>query len=186
MTDKPPIVIKKYANRRLYNTDISAYITLEHLAAMVRQGKDFKVVDAKTAEDITRSVLTQIIVEEEGRGHNMLPVNFLRQLIGLYGDGMQSVVPQYLDAAMKSFRTNQEQVQKMFSGSLAVKPFSGTAFEKLAEQNLAMMKAAAKMFAAPLAKPEAAATSPEADNEIADLKARMAAMQDKINALSKT
>lgn len=185
MTEKPPIVIKKYANRRLYNTDISAYITLEHLAAMVRQGKDFKVVDAKTADDITRSVLTQIIVEEEGRGHNMLPVNFLRQLIGLYGDGMQSVVPQYLDAAMKSFRTNQEQVQKMFSGSLVAKPFSGTPFEKLAEQNLAMMQAAAKLFAAPLAKAETAKAEPETDDEIAHLKTQMAAMQDKINSLVK-
>ncbi len=185
MTDKPPIVIKKYANRRLYNTDISAYITLEHLAAMVRQGKDFKVVDAKTAEDITRSVLTQIIVEEEGRGHNMLPVNFLRQLIGLYGDGMQSVVPQYLDAAMKSFRTNQEQVQKMFSGSLVTKPFSGTPFEKLAEQNLAMMQAAAKMFGVPLAKTEAEKAEPTADDEVADLKAQMAAMQAKIDTLNK-
>ncbi len=185
MTDKPPIVIKKYANRRLYNTEISAYITLEHLAAMVRQGKDFKVVDAKTAEDITRSVLTQIIVEEEGRGHNMLPVNFLRQLIGLYGDGMQSVVPQYLDAAMKSFRTNQEQVQKMFGGAFPTKPFSGTPFEKLAEQNLAMMQAAAKMFGAPLVKAEATHSEPAADDEIASLKTQMAAMQNKINALSK-
>lgn len=147
MSEVPPVIIKKYANRRLYNTESSSYITLEHLAEKVRQGRDFKVVDAKSGEDITRSVLTQIIVEEESRGQNMLPVSFLRQLIGLYGDSMQAMVPQYLEASMATFHKNQEQLQKLFvapfSGTL---PFSGTAFEKIAEQNMAIMQAASKLF----------------------------------------
>src|SRR5919107_5922633 len=100
--------IKKYANRRLYDTESSTYITLDRLAQMVREGREFEVVDAKTGEDITRQVLTQIIVEEEARGSTMLPVNFLRQLIGLYGGSMQAAVPQYLDAAMDAFSKNQE------------------------------------------------------------------------------
>ena len=103
------VIIKKYANRRLYNTETSSYITLEHLAAMTREGRDFKVVDAKSDDDITHNVLTQIIMEEETRGQTMLPVNFLRQLISLYGDLMQSMVPQYLEASMDAFRRNQVQ-----------------------------------------------------------------------------
>src|ERR1700753_4309002 len=98
-----PVIVKKYANRRLYNTESSSYITLDNLAEMVRKDRDFIVYDAKSGEDITRSVLTQIIVEEEGKGHAMLPTNFLRQLIGFYGDNVQSVVPRYLDQAMASF-----------------------------------------------------------------------------------
>ena len=98
-----PIIIKKYANRRLYNTETSSYITLEHLAAMTREGREFKVVDAKSGDDITHSVLTQIIMEEETRGQTMLPVSFLRQLIGMYGDSMQAMVPQYLEASLESF-----------------------------------------------------------------------------------
>ena len=101
------VIIKKYANRRLYDTESSTYITLERLAEMVRQKRDFKVVDAKTGEDITRSVLTQIIMDEEARGATMLPVNFLRQLIGMYGDQMQAVVPQYLEASLDALQRNQ-------------------------------------------------------------------------------
>jgi polyhydroxyalkanoate synthesis repressor PhaR len=101
------VIIKKYANRRLYNTETSSYITLDHLAQMTREGRDFKVIDAKTEEDITHNVLTQIIMEEENRGQTMLPVSFLRQLISLYGDSMQSMVPQYLEASMEAFRRNQ-------------------------------------------------------------------------------
>src|SRR5476651_184222 len=106
-----PVVVKKYANRRLYNTESSSYITLENLADMVRAGRDFVVYDAKTGDDITRSVLTQIIVEEEGKGHNLLPTNFLRQLIGLYGGSMQGLVPKYLEHAMTSFAQQQEQMR---------------------------------------------------------------------------
>src|SRR3990170_7323887 len=106
------VTIKKYANRRLYDTESSAYITLDKLAAMIRDGHDFEVVDAKTGDDITHQVLTQIIVEEEARGTTMLPVNFLRQLIGLYGGSMQAAVPQYLDAAMDAFAKNGEAMRE--------------------------------------------------------------------------
>src|ERR1700740_1058270 len=101
--EKPPVVIKKYANRRLYNTSTSSYVTLEDLSRMVKQGNEFGVYDAKTGEDITRGVLTQIIVEEEGKGQNMLPTSFLRQLISLYGDSMQWLVPRYLEDARSAF-----------------------------------------------------------------------------------
>ena len=107
----PPVVVKKYANRRLYNTETSSYVTLDDLAAMVRDGRDFVVYDAKSGEDITRSVLTQIIVEQESKGQNMLPTTVLRQLIGLYGDNLQSLVPRYLEAAMASFTQQQEQMR---------------------------------------------------------------------------
>ncbi|MEE2915768.1 MAG: polyhydroxyalkanoate synthesis repressor PhaR, partial [Pseudomonadota bacterium] len=118
------VVIKKYANRRLYNTESSSYITLEHLAAMTREGREFRVVDAKTDEDITHNVLTQIIMEEESRGQTMLPVNFLRQLIALYGDSMQAMVPGYLDASMDSFRRNQSQFKSAVEGAFAGSPFA--------------------------------------------------------------
>src|ERR1700753_2901442 len=110
-TADPPVVVKKYANRRLYDTRSSSYITLDNLAEMVRQGRDFVVYDAKTGEDITRGVLTQIIVEEEGKGRNLLPTTFLRQLIGFYGDQMQTVVPRYLEQAMGALAQQQEQVR---------------------------------------------------------------------------
>ena len=116
------VIIKKYANRRLYNTETSSYITLDHLAAMTREGRDFKVIDAKTEEDITHNVLTQIIMEEENRGQTMLPVNFLRQLISLYGDSMQSMVPQYLEASMDAFRRNQTQFRQAMEGAFAGGP----------------------------------------------------------------
>jgi polyhydroxyalkanoate synthesis repressor PhaR len=111
------VIIKKYANRRLYNTETSSYITLEHLAAMTREGRDFKVVDAKTDDDITHNVLTQIIMEEESRGQAMLPVSFLRELISMYGDSMQAMVPGYLEASMSSFRRNQEQFRTAVEGA---------------------------------------------------------------------
>src|ERR1700710_2534906 len=109
--DRPPVVVKKYANRRLYNTESSSYITLDTLAEMVRVGRDFVVYDAKTGDDITRGVLTQIIVEEESNGRAMLPTGFLRQLIGIYGDSVQPVVPRYLEQAMSSFAHQQEQLR---------------------------------------------------------------------------
>src|SRR5579875_1791876 len=112
-----PVVVKKYANRRLYNTETSSYITLDNLAQMVRAGRDFVVYDAKTGEDITRGVLTQIIVEEESKGRAMLPTNFLRQLIGFYGDSLQNVVPRYLDQAMATFARQQQQMRSAM-GSL--------------------------------------------------------------------
>ena len=172
-----PVIIKKYANRRLYNTETSSYITLDHLAAMTREGRDFKVVDAKTEEDITHTVLTQIIMEEEARGQTLLPVNFLRQLIALYGDSMQAVVPGYLEASMDSFRRNQAQFKSAVEGAFANSPFA-----EIAKRNMAMFEAAAEAF-----KPGApgAAPAPERskDDEIAALKAQLASLQDKIDKL---
>ena len=144
----PPVVVKKYANRRLYNTESSSYITLENLADMVRAGRDFVVYDAKTGDDITRGVLTQIIVEEEGKGHNLLPTNFLRQLIGFYGGAMQGVVPGYLDQAMKAFTQHQEQMKETMRktvGSMSsLFPFGN--IEEIGRQNMAMIDRAWSMF----------------------------------------
>ena len=182
--DGSPVIIKKYANRRLYNTETSSYITLEHLAAMTREHRDFKVVDAKTDDDITHNVLTQIIMEEESRGQTLLPVSFLRQLITLYGDSMQAMVPGYLEASMDSFRRNQEQFKTAVEGAFAHSPFA-----EIAKRNLAMFEAAAHAF-----QPGAAgtptptpATSPEAPaakvDELAALRADLARLQDKVDKL---
>ena len=112
--DGDTVIIKKYANRRLYNTQSSSYITLDHLSKMTREGVDFKVFDAKSGADITHQVLTQIIMEEEASGEHMLPVNFLRQLISLYGNSMQGLVPHYLEASMQNFLANQTKIAKAF------------------------------------------------------------------------
>src|SRR5579872_4656209 len=122
-TETPPIVIKKYANRRLYNTATSSYVTLDDLSAMIKGGADFVVYDAKTGEDITRSVLTQIIVEEEQKGQNLLPISFLRQLIRFYGDSMRFLVPGYLEQAMQSFARNQEQMRESLKATFGIFPF---------------------------------------------------------------
>lgn len=186
-----PIIIKKYANRRLYNTETSSYITLEHLAAMTREGRDFKVVDAKTNDDITHNVLTQIIMEEEARGQTMLPVNFLRQLISLYGDSMQAMVPGYLEASMDSFRRNQEQFKSAVEGAFANSPFA-----EMAKRNIAMFEAAASAFqpggnapasdaAASSPTPAPAAPAEENGDDVAALKAELAQLQDKIEKLAK-
>jgi polyhydroxyalkanoate synthesis repressor PhaR len=139
-----PITIKKYANRRLYNTATSSYVTLDNLCQMVKDGADFVVYDAKTGEDITRAVLTQIIVEEENKGQNLLPISFLRQLIAFYGDSMQWLVPSYLESSMRSFAHNQEQMrrymQETFGGMF---PFGQ--FEQMGKQNMAMIERAMKM-----------------------------------------
>jgi polyhydroxyalkanoate synthesis repressor PhaR len=145
-----PVKIKKYANRRLYNTATSSYVTLDHLCQMVKQGTDFVVHDAKTGEDITRSVLTQIIVEEEGKsGQNMLPVAFLRQLISFYGDNLQALLPRYLENSMAAFARNQEQMraamQQAFGGMFPF-PSSMGAMEEMGKQNLAMFQNAMKMW----------------------------------------
>lgn len=173
-----PVTIKKYANRRLYNTETSSYITLDHLAAMTREGRDFKVVDAKTEEDITHNILTQIIMEEESRGQTMLPVNFLRQLIAMYGDSMQAMVPGYLEASMDSFRRNQEQFKSAVEGAFANSPFAD-----LAKRNMAMFEAATQAFK-PGSKPGEAA-APGKDAEIAALKAELGRLNEKIEKLGK-
>jgi polyhydroxyalkanoate synthesis repressor PhaR len=145
-TELLPVVVKKYANRRLYNTESSSYITLDNLAEMVRQGRDFVVYDAKTGDDITRSVLTQIIVEEEGKGHNLLPTEFLRQLIGFYGGSMQSLVPKYLEQAMAAFAQHQEQMRSAMQKTMGTLfPFGN--IEEVGRQNMAMMERAFSMFA---------------------------------------
>ena len=144
-SDKPPVVVKKYANRRLYNTESSSYITLDNLAEMVRQGRDFVVYDAKTGEDITRGVLTQIIVEEEGKGRSLLPTAFLRQLIGFYGDQMQSLVPRFLEQAMSALTQQQEQMHSAMKKSMGnLFPFGN--IEEVGRQNMAMMERAFSLF----------------------------------------
>jgi len=178
--DSSPIIIKKYANRRLYNTETSSYITLELLSHMTREGREFVVVDAKTDEDITHNVLTQIIMEEEQRGKNMLPVNFLRQLISMYGDSMQSMVPQYLEASMEAFRKNQQQFQEAMQGAFTSGPFA-----ELAKRNMQMFEAATSAFSPGGQQPaQDAAAESEKDDEIADLKAQLSALTAKIEKLS--
>lgn len=174
-----PVIIKKYANRRLYNTQSSKYITLDFLAELTRKEIDFKVVDAKTDEDITHSVLTQIIMEEEQTGQHLLPVGFLRQLISMYGDSMQGMVPQYLENAMDSFRKNQKQVQDAIETAITSGPFGS-----IAKQNIEFMRTAREALMPDLGaltgkKPKKGGES------IDDLKAQMAALQAKIDALSK-
>ncbi len=139
-----PVVVKKYANRRLYNTETSSYITLDNLADMIRAGRDFVVYDAKSGEDITRGVLTQIIVEEESKGTSMLPTAFLRQLIGFYGDSLQGVVPRYLESAMSSFARQQQQLRQVVQQTFS--PFIPTGVEEMSRQNMAVIERAMSMF----------------------------------------
>ncbi|MBR0655665.1 polyhydroxyalkanoate synthesis repressor PhaR [Plastoroseomonas arctica] len=162
---QPPVVVKKYANRRLYNTESSSYVTLEDLAKMVRIGRDFVVYDAKSGDDITRSVLTQIIVEEESKGHNLLPTPFLRQLIGFYGDNMQGLVPRYLEFAMEGFSRQQEQMktamERTIGGLIPFAPGIG-GLEELGKQNMAMMERAMSLFT-PFARSEARGEPPSVE-----------------------
>ncbi|KPF65200.1 polyhydroxyalkanoate synthesis repressor PhaR [Porphyrobacter sp. AAP60] len=176
------ITIKKYANRRLYNTASSSYITLEDLAKMVRDNVEFQVLDAKSGDDITHSILTQIIMDEESNGGQMLPVSFLRQLIGMYGNSMQSLMPSYLEASMDNFRQNQSKIREAFEKGMTANPLSA-----LHETNMAMMRAAAEAFMPGVAKPKERPSAPvsETRDEIALLREQMAAMQKKLDDLSK-
>jgi polyhydroxyalkanoate synthesis repressor PhaR len=200
------VVIKKYANRRLYNTETSSYVTLEDLAAMVRSDRDFVVFDAKTGDDLTHSVLTQIIVEQEGRagGQTLLPVPFLRQLIRFYDDAIGKMVPTYLQFSMESLVREQERLREQFAPMFQQNPFSAAAFEAMQQQtrkNAAIFEQAMAMWTpfmpgkgqAPgngvAARPageaaEEAKASPQM-NELAELKAEFARMQAKIEKLSK-
>jgi polyhydroxyalkanoate synthesis repressor PhaR len=194
-----PVKIKKYANRRLYNTATSSYVTLDHLCQMVKQGTDFVVHDAKTGEDITRSVLTQIIVEEEGKsGQNMLPVSFLRQLISFYGDNLQALVPRYLENSMSAFARNQEQMRTAMSqafGGIFPFPSSMGAMEEMSKQNLALFQNAMKMWGlgampggempASDAAPSAASPAAKPGESIDLLRQQLEAMQSQLEALSK-
>ena len=186
------VVIKKYANRRLYNTASSSYVTLDHLSEMVKDGVDFVVYDAKTHDDITRSVLTQIIFEEESRGQNLLPIQFLRQLIRFYGDQMQSFVPSYLEMSLEAFARQQEQMQKQMAGTLGAPQGFGL-FEEQVRQNLAMFDRAMKVFTPFAYPPRADETAEEkpvegaAGNDpdtIAELKRQMEEMQVKLARLA--
>lgn len=171
-----PVIIKKYANRRLYNTQSSKYITLDFLAELTRKDVEFQVLDAKSGEDITHSVLTQIIMEEENTGQGMLPVNFLRQIISLYGDSMQGLVPQFLENSMDNFRKNQKQVQDVIESAITSGPFGS-----IAKQNIEMMRAAREAFMPTLSGGKAAAKKESLD----DLKRQMAELQDRIDQLDK-
>jgi polyhydroxyalkanoate synthesis repressor PhaR len=206
---KEPVVIKKYANRRLYNTETSTYVTLEDLAAMVRSERDFVVYDAKTTEDLTHSVLTQIIVEQEARGSSLLPVPFLRQLIRFYGDSMGPFVPHYLQMSMEMLANEQEKYRQqfahLFSGkAFTMPPFGSAAFEALQErtrQNMALFERALSMFS-PFhvgggsqsdgagaghgsAKPsESNAAKEPSARELEELRTQVAAMQAKIEKIA--
>jgi polyhydroxyalkanoate synthesis repressor PhaR len=175
------VIIKKYANRRLYNTRSSSYITLDHLAKMTRENIDFKVLDAKTGTDITHQILTQIIMDEETNGEQILPVNFLRQLIGMYGNSMQSLLPQYLEASMEHFHANQVKLRKAFEESIENNPLA-----KLAHQNMAMFKAATAAFVPGVDKSgEPAPAGEPTRDELAVLREQMAEMQRRLDALGK-
>ena len=205
-----PVVIKKYANRRLYNTQTSTYVTLDHLSQMVKDGTEFEVHDARTGEDITRQVLTQIIVEEEGKGGHMLPIQFLRQLIAFYGDSLQNLVPGYLEMSMDSFAKNQQAMREKFAdafgGRLGFKEF-----EQLTRQNMQMFENAMRAFSpfnpmnvanpmgntmasGPSREPPPSSPPPRAngagepsssrDDEIRALKDQLASMQKAISDLA--
>ncbi|PIT05726.1 polyhydroxyalkanoate synthesis repressor PhaR [Bradyrhizobium nitroreducens] len=186
-----PTTIKKYANRRLYNTGTSTYVTLEDLAAMVKDGEDFLVYDAKTGDDITRSVLAQIIFEQENKaGQNLLPTTFLRQLIRFYGDSMQMVVPKYLEQSIATLTQEQEKFRKQIANTL-----SGTPFAPLEEQvrrNMELFQQTFSMFK-PFAPPRPATAEPEPDanaetpkdSNIDDLRQQMKEMQDRLERMSK-
>jgi polyhydroxyalkanoate synthesis repressor PhaR len=176
------IIIKKYANRRLYNTASSSYITLEDLARMVRENVEFQVLDAKSGDDITHAILTQIIMDEEANGEQMLPVSFLRQLIGMYGNSMQGLMPSYLEASMANFRDNQSKIREAFEKGMTSNPFTA-----IHQTNMAMMRAAADVFLPGVGKPKdkSAASATPANDELALLREQMAAMQKKLDDLSK-
>jgi len=182
-----PVIIKKYANRRLYNTQTSSYVTLDHLAAMVKEGTEFEVQDARTGEDITRSVLTQIIFEEEAKGQSLLPIKFLRQLIRFYGDSLQSFVPGYLDMSMDGFTKNQGAMRDRIAEAMGG---GNQMVENLTRQNMALFENAMKMFvpfgagAAPKAEASSPRPSAKPTEDISELKEEMEAMRRQLAELS--
>lgn len=200
-----PVIIKKYANRRLYNTDTSSYVTLDDLAIMVKAEQDFVVFDAKTGEELTHSVLTQIIFEQEAKGHNLLPIRFLRQLIGFYGDSIEKIVPSYLEISLDSLIKDQDRIRKQFSSTFGANAFD--AMHEQTQQNIAMFERALSMFSpfsapggmpddqpsdlpqSPAQKQEKAhpgKTDPAAQgDELQTLKDEMQAMQEKLDQLSR-
>jgi polyhydroxyalkanoate synthesis repressor PhaR len=205
-----PIIIKKYANRRLYNTQTSSYVTLDHLCEMVKEGVEFEVRDARTGEDITRQVLAQIIFDEENKGQHLLPIQFLRQLIRFYGDSLQSFVPSYLEMSMESFTKNQQEMREKFADALGGK-LGFKDFEQMTRQNIQMFERAMKMFTpfgggvsgwgadkempnpftaafgamgAKSSPPPVPPASPQREDEIRELKDQLAAMRQQIADLA--
>jgi polyhydroxyalkanoate synthesis repressor PhaR len=188
-SDVKPVVVKKYANRRLYNTAASTYVTLDDLAKMIKEGGDFVAYDAKSGEDITRSVLTQIIVEQEQKGKNLLPISFLRQIISLYGDSMQFLVPGYLEQAMIAFARNQEQMRKNLQATFGIFPFGQ--FEEMGKQNMVLFERALRMLSpygldekSPVADAEAPKESAE-DPRLKRLEAQVDALSQQLKALGR-
>jgi polyhydroxyalkanoate synthesis repressor PhaR len=185
----PPVVVKKYANRRLYNTESSSYVTLDHLSQMVKDGREFVVYDAKSGDDITRQVLTQIIVEEESKGSNLLPIGFLRQLIGFYGNSLQGLVPRYLEQSMASFARQQEQMRRAMQQTMeGFFPFN---IEEVGKQNMAMMERAFSLFA-PFYRAggqtgDAPPTTPQEEAaQLAALKAELEKLRAELEKAAKT
>ncbi len=200
-TPEDPVIIKKYANRRLYNTDTSSYVTLDDLAEMVKSERDFVVYDAKSGEDLTRAVLTQIIVEQESRGQNLLPIKFLRQLIRFYGAGIERLVPSYLELSLDSLTQDQDRIRKQFTTSFGTSALD--AMQEHAMQNIAMFEKALAMFTpfadgTPVGEDGARALvsgrkqenckigeKTGSGDDIEALKTEMAAMREKLDALSR-
>jgi polyhydroxyalkanoate synthesis repressor PhaR len=182
-----PVVIKKYANRRLYNTATSSYVTLDYLSEMVKAGQDFVVYDAKTNDDITHSVLTQIIFEEETKGHNLLPIQFLRQLIKFYGDNLQAFVPSYLEMSMDAFSNNQDKMRARMRDTFGAAP-GFQMFEEMARQNMALFDQAMKMFS-PMGgfyqQAQRAAAPEESGAEIHKLREELADLKRQLSKLDK-
>jgi len=192
------IVIKKYANRRLYNTASSSYVTLDHLCQMVKDGQDFVVYDAKSGEDITRSVLTQIIFEEESKGQNMLPVSFLKKIIGFYGDSLQAVLPNYLDATMDAFSHNQDDMRDYVGQNFGGMP-GMKGMEEMGRRNMAVYEQTMRMMNpflanqdqaanAKTAEPDGVETKPVSDptdDALEMLRKQMTEMQSQIEKLAK-
>ena len=189
-----PVVVKKYANRRLYNTATSSYVTLDDLATLIKEGGDFVVHDAKTGEDLTRSVLTQIIVEQEQKGQNLLPISFLRQLISFYGDSMQFLVPGYLEQAMVAFARNQEQMRNSLRATFGIFPFGQ--FEEMGKQNMALFEQALKMLSPygrdakePTDTPQSSSeqkSAPEGeDPRLRRLESQIEALREQLDALGR-
>jgi polyhydroxyalkanoate synthesis repressor PhaR len=187
-----PTTIKKYANRRLYNTGTSTYVTLEDLAAMVKDGEDFLVYDAKTGDDITRSVLAQIIFEQENKaGQNLLPTTFLRQLIRFYGDSMQMVVPKYLEQSIDTLTREQEKFRKQMTSAFSTGPFAP--LEEHVRRNMELFERTFSMFkpfvpprpGATAAEPEKTADTSGASDNIDDLRRQMKEMQERLERMSK-
>ena len=178
-----PVTIKKYANRRLYNTGTSTYVTLEDLAAMVKKGEDFVVYDAKTSEDITRSVLTQIIFEQENKegGQNLLPITFLRQLIRFYGDSMQMLVPRFLEVSIESLTREQEKLRNQMAEAFGAGPFAP--LEEQVRRNMEIVERAFAMFA-PFARRDGPPEAGKPSSEIEELKQRVKEMQKRLDGLT--